>query len=135
MKSPLAILHIRLALTLASVLSLAGAQVLLAQNATGSLHGQVIDPSRGAVPNAPLQLTTPAGQTLTAKTNAAGAYEISNLAPGKYTVEVTVKGFAPYNKEEVEIVAGQAAQLNVTLSIATENQEVTVSREVQSVRC
>jgi hypothetical protein len=133
MKSRPVILSIRLAFTLASVLSLTGAQVLLAQTATGSLHGQVIDPSGGAVPNAPLLLTTPAGQTLTVKTNSAGTYEINNLAPGKYTVEVTVKGFAPYSKDEVEIVAGQAAQLNVTLSIAAEKQEVTVSDEVQSV--
>jgi hypothetical protein len=132
MRSGLAGLHIRVALVLAVLASLAGAQNILAQTATGSLHGQVVDPSGAAVPNAPIHLTAPAGQTLTASTNATGAYELNNLAPGKYTVEVTVKGFAPYNNEAVEI-AGQAVQLNVTLSIAAEKQEVTVTDQVQSV--
>jgi Carboxypeptidase regulatory-like domain len=133
MKSGLAAVHIRVALTLALLLSLTGAQLLLAQNATGSLRGQVVDPSGAAIPNAPLQLTTPAGQVLTATSNASGAYEFNNLAPGKYTIEVTVKNFEPYKKEAVEIVAGQAVQLNVSLILAAEKEEVTVSDQAQSV--
>src|SRR5579863_9767756 len=133
MKSGLPAVHIGIALLVALLWSLTGAPALLAQNATGSLHGQVVDPSGGAVPNAPVKITTPAGQMLTATSNASGAYEFNNLAPGKYTVEATVKGFAPYRKEAVEIAAGQAAQLNVTLSIEGEKQEVTVSDQAQSV--
>ena len=133
MKSGLAARHLSIAFLLALLVSLTGPQILMAQNATGSLRGQVVDPSGGAVPNTPVQVTTPASQTLTTITNAAGGYELANLTPGKYTVAVTVKGFAPYTKEAVEIVSGQAAQLNITLSIAAEKQEVTVSDEAQSV--
>ena len=58
------------------------------------------------------------GTNLTATTNEVGVYELKDLAPGAYTVEVTAKGFAPYKKEAVQIVAGQAQQLNITLAIA-----------------
>jgi len=132
MKPGRAVLHILIAATLALLLS-HGACDLSAQTGAGSLRGQVVDQSGGAVPNAPVQATPASGQALTTTSNAAGAYELSNLAPGKYTVEVTVKGFAPFRKEGVEIVSGQAGQLNVTLSIAGEKQEVTVSGEALSV--
>lgn len=121
------------ALVLALLSCLWGARDLRAQSGTGSLRGEVVDPSGLAVPNVPVQATTPAGQALTTSTNAAGTYELRDLAPGRYTVEVTVKGFAPYTKDGVEIVSGQAAQLNVTLSIAAEKQELTVSGEALSV--
>ena len=123
----------RIVIALVFALSLFCAHDLWGQSATGSLRGQVIDPSGGAVPNALVQVITPDGQELTATTNSSGTYERRDLPPGKYTVEVTVKGFAPYKKEGVEVISGQAGQLNVTLEIASEKQEVTVSGEALSV--
>jgi hypothetical protein len=133
MRSGLAAIGIRIVLTLAAVLAFASPRVLLAQTGTGSLRGQVLDPSGAAVPNAPVQLTSPTGQTLRATTNATGAYDVSNLAPGRYTVEVTVKNFEPYKNDSVQIVSGQAVQLTVTLSLAAEKEELTVSDQAQSV--
>jgi len=121
------------ALAVALLLSLTGAQPLMAQGGAGSLRGQVVDPSGGAVANASVKVTTPGGQTLTTATNASGGYELRELAAGKYTVEVTVRGFAPYKKEAVEIIAGQTGQLNVSLSIEGQKEQVTVSGEALSV--
>jgi hypothetical protein len=124
---------IRIVIALILISSLLGARGLWAQNATGSLRGQVIDPSGAAVPNALVQVTAPDGRQLTATTNSSGTYERRDLAPGKYIVEVIVKGFAPYKKEAVEIISGQASQLDVDLEIATEKQELTVSDQALAI--
>lgn len=133
MKTGRALLPVLIAVVLALSISVFAAPDLLAQTGLGSLRGEVVDPSGLAVPNVPVQATAPSGQALTTSTNAAGTYELRDLAPGRYTVEVTVKGFAPYKREAVAIVSGQAEQLNVTLSIAGEKEEVTVSGEALSV--
>ncbi len=112
---------------------LSAAQGLRAQTGTGTLRGTLVDPSRGAVVNTPVQVTTPGGQTLTTTTNDVGVYELKDLAPGAYTVEVTAKGFAPYKKEGVQIAAGQTQQLNITLALQSEQEQVTVSGEALSL--
>ena len=112
---------------------LTAAQGLPAQTGTGTLRGTLVDPSRGAVVNVPVQVTTPGGQTLTATTNEVGVYELKDLAPGTYTVEVTANGFAPYKKEGVQIAAGQTQQLNITLALQSEQEQVTVSGEALSL--
>src|SRR5690349_5076252 len=58
----------------------------LAQSQPGSLRGQVTDPSGAVVTDAVVTATAPGGQTVSAKTDHAGNYEIGNLPPGKYAV-------------------------------------------------
>src|SRR5690242_21155712 len=123
----------RTVISLVLAVSLFCGSDLQAQKATGSLRGQVIDPSGAAVPNALVQITTPEGEQLTATTNSSGTYERRDLPPGKYNVEVIVKGFAPYKKEALDIISGQTGQLNITLELATEKQELTVSDQAFSI--
>ncbi|HET9479479.1 MAG TPA: TonB-dependent receptor, partial [Pyrinomonadaceae bacterium] len=58
-----------------------------------------------------------------------GNYTIAGLAPGKYTLRVVNAGFAMYENAEVEVVAGKAEQLDVTLKVAIEEQRVTVAAD------
>ena len=122
-----------MATTVIVLFGLSAAQGLRAQTGTGTLRGTLVDPSRGAVVNTPVQVTTSGGQTLTTTTNDVGVYELRDLAPGAYTVEVTAKGFAPYKKEGVQIAAGQTQQLNITLALQSEQEQVTVSGEALSL--
>ena len=64
--------------------------------ATGALHGQVLDPSNAAVTGATVVLTGADGTSAGATTNQQGAFDLKNLAAGKYTLEVIAKGFALY---------------------------------------
>ncbi len=104
-----------------------------AQPATGTIHGQVTDPSAAAVVGASIIVTTPDGTTLAATTNRDGVFELKNLAPGKYTVEVIAKGFALYKNDAVQVAAGQIQQLNVALTIEEEQQQVTVTDQPAAV--
>jgi len=98
-----------------------------AQSATGSLRGQVTDPSGAAVPDATVLVTTPSGAATTATTNKDGFYEVKGLAPGKYGVRVIAPGFAPFVQAEIEINVGQAQKLNAQLSIEVQQQKVEVT--------
>jgi Carboxypeptidase regulatory-like domain len=120
-------------LAIALFLVLGGANVTSAQTAVGSIHGQVTDPSAAAVVGASVIVTTPDGQSLAATTNRDGIFELKGLAPGKYTVEVISKGFALYKNEAAQVTAGQVLQLNISLTIEEEQQQVTVTEQSGAV--
>src|SRR6202047_2160871 len=99
-----------------------------AQSATpGALHGQVLDPSNAAVTGATVLLTDAAGHSTGATTNQQGAFDLKNLAPGKYSLEVVAKGFALYKNENLQITPDQTNNLNVLLAIEEQEQQVTVT--------
>src|ERR1700723_3697048 len=103
------------------------------QTGTGTIRGQVTDPSASAVVGASIIATAPDGTSLAATTNRDGVFELKGVAPGKYTVEVIAKGFALYKNDAVQVAAGQIQQLNVTLTIEAEQQQVTVTGESGAV--
>lgn len=105
----------------------------LAQTGTGLLRGQVTDPSASAVSGATILVITPANQTLTTTTNRDGLYEVKGLEPGKYTVKVIADGFSEYSNESVSISNGQSQKLNITLSIAAQQEKVEVSEQPAAV--
>jgi len=99
---------------------------------TGALRGTVLDPSGAAVPGAAIALTL-ARQTERTKSGADGRYTFHSLAPGDYALTVTAQGFAPLNLPSVSIAAGATKDLNLPLSIAVEQQQVTVEDQNQQI--
>lgn len=117
-----------LGLTLALLLCVG---VNLAQQATGSLRGQVADEFGGTVIGATVTATDSNGAVKTVTTGEDGTYIFNALAPGKYSVRVQATGFAVFETtaQAVSVNAGQRQTLDVKLSISLEKQEVTVSAE------
>jgi hypothetical protein len=109
--------------------TLAVCQTPAAQPASGSLHGQVNDPSGAAIPNANVVLTPAAAGSTPIKTqaNGQGQYEFKGLAPGQYTMNVIAPGFSVYENDNVVIGAGPALLLNVPMAIEVEEQKIQVS--------
>ena len=101
--------------------------------ANTGLHGQVLDPSGAAVSGATILLNGAEGNSTGATSNQQGAFDLKNLAPGKYTLEIVAKGFALYKNEDVEIAAGQVKNLNISLTIEEQEQQVVVSGETPMV--
>jgi hypothetical protein len=104
-----------------------------AQTTTGTLRGQVTDPSGAVVTNATVAVRAPGGQTLSATTNRGGTYEIGSLAPGRYTVTATATGFAVFAEDGVEVAAGQVARFDIALEISVEKERVNVQEETPQV--
>jgi hypothetical protein len=102
---------------------------LRAQTVTGTLHGQVTDPSGSAVPNATVIATSDTGKTVSAKSARDGTYQVEGLSPGNYTVKADAKGFQEYNSDKIQIAAGQTQKLDLPLTIEEEHQKVEVQAE------
>lgn len=99
---------------------------------TGELHGQVLDPTGALVPGATVTLSSGSNVTST-KSEADGVYTFRAVAPGSYNLSVTAEGFAPFSKSEVEVTAGRTRQLNLSLKIATQEQDVNVTGQTNGV--
>jgi hypothetical protein len=95
-------------------------------SATGTLRGQVTDPSGAVVANASVAVLVSGGQTHSATSNRSGGYEIGNLPPGKYTVTANAQGFSVFVQNDVDIAAGQTAQFNIALDIQVQEEKVNV---------
>jgi len=108
----------------------------LAQSATGTIRGQVTDPS-GAVVMKVSVMATPApgqpGQPKAATIGKDGTYEIKALVPGTYSVSAVAQGFAPVDQENVQVTAGQVKQLDIKLEIEQEKEEINVTGQAQTL--
>jgi len=81
------------------------ASFVLAQASSGSLHGQVTDPSGAAITNANVVMTPATGAPITVQSNGQGMYEFKGLAPGTYTLNVVADGFNLFENDNVQLTA------------------------------
>ncbi|MGO9125222.1 MAG: carboxypeptidase regulatory-like domain-containing protein [Terriglobales bacterium] len=120
-------------LTLALLLlSTICAHMAVGQTASGTLRGQVSDPSGAVIPGATVSATPATGQARTAQTDGQGKYELSGLTPGKYTVTAGAKGFTAF-QQDVEVAARQVTNLDIPLQILVEQERVTVEEQGTTV--
>ena len=110
-----------------------GARLLAAQSNTGTLRIQVLDPSGAAVVTAVVVLKSTSNAVSAAQTNRDGLYEFKNVAPGVYTVEVTAQGFSHFEQKDVEVAAGKTRQIDISLEIEVQQEEVDVEGEAPSL--
>jgi hypothetical protein len=95
---------------------------------SGSIQGNVLDSSGGALPGATVAATnTATGIVTTRTTTQSGVYTVSPLPAGAYRVEVTLAGFQTHVQENVIVDALGVVGLNVTLQVGPVAQEVMVS--------
>jgi len=102
---------------------------LFAQAATtnsGVLRGQVTDPSGAAIKGADVAMTPASGAPIVVHTDGQGMFEFKNLSAGKYTLTVVAPGFTLYENDSLAI-ADQPLRLNVSMTIAVEQEKVQVS--------
>ncbi len=118
-----------ISLTLA-MLVLVFAGMLQAQSTDASIKGSIVDARGNAIENALIAVKDGAtGAVRTAKTNGSGAYQLTGLPTGKYSVQVSATGFAIQERDGVVIAAGSAIQLSITLPVASVAEEVTVEAD------
>lgn len=107
---------------------------LSAQGAAAAIQGTVTDSSKAVIPGATITATnmeTNLERKVTS--NSSGLYQIPNLPPGKYRVQITMAGFQASVWENVDLVVGQQLILNPALQIGEITQQVTVTGEVPVV--
>jgi hypothetical protein len=103
------------------------AATLAAQIQTGRIVGTVYDPNKAVVPNAAVVITNSGtNQAQTVTTNGAGDFVLTPVNPGIYHVEVTAKGFGTAQVNNVEVVVGQSARVDVDLRIGEASTKIEV---------
>jgi hypothetical protein len=122
-------------LSLQFCVTLAASQTAAGQTASGSLRGQVNDPSGAAIANASVVLTPAATSSppIPTQTNGQGLYEFKGLAIGQYSLTVVAQGFAVYENDNVVVTVNQPMRLNVAMNIQVEEQKIQVSDTVPTV--
>jgi len=107
----------------------------LAQRTTGTLRGQVLDPSGASVPGAQVTVTNNAtGIAQTITSTSAGTYSVPSLLPGNYTVAVEAKGFQGYVNRGVAVLADQDNVADARLQVGTTSTTVEVTAGASPVQ-
>jgi hypothetical protein len=110
---------------------------LLAQTPdSATIHGHVIDQSRGAVSGAQITLTKN-GSPLkrNAGTDAQGDFTITTLpVDGNYTITATKEGFGPAKLAGIALEGGTAADINIQLNVASGSAQITVTGAAGEIR-
>jgi len=97
------------------------------QGVTGSIHGNIGDPTHASINRASVAATNQdTGYRAQTTTNNVGEYTIPNLPPGKYDVEVTANGFKPLVSKDVAVVVNSSATVNFTLQVGVQAEVVSV---------
>ena len=96
---------------------------------SGSISGTVTDNSGGALPGVTIVATSPALQVgqVDAVTDSEGRYRLIELPRGVYQVRFELSGFQPVVREGLQLSAGFAARVDVSLSIGALQETITVT--------
>src|SRR5207302_154748 len=117
-----------LAALLGTLLLMMGNPGVKGQSVSSSIQGRVVDAGGAVVPGADATLTNVhTGVRFKTETDGTGNYFFPSVLPGVYTLEIAKPGFANYQISQFNIVVGQHATENGTLSVASETQTVTVN--------
>jgi len=110
------------------VLSSVQPHALFAQgNITSTVSGTVTDSTGAALPNARITLRNEGtGQESTATSNTQGAYTLTNIAPGSYTVTAQAKGFQAQSSSNT--------QVNFSLKVGDAGTTVTVEANANALQ-
>jgi Carboxypeptidase regulatory-like domain/TonB dependent receptor-like, beta-barrel len=119
-------------LAMAVLLCMAGAfltaHTASAQEVTASIVGTVTDPSGSAIKNAAVTATsTERGTVWRAQTNDAGAYNLTRLPVGSYTVKVEAQGFQTSSYPAFTLVLNQTARVDIAMKVGQVSEVVEVT--------
>jgi len=96
--------------------------------ATGAIHGTVVDPNGGRMPQASVVAVNVAnGVRYAATSDSEGRYSLDLLPPGDYSLRAVAQGMSPQVTPQLHVDVGAAAELDFHLTIAGVQEKVTVS--------
>ena len=106
----------------------------LAQGTSGTLTGQVADPSGAAISGATITLTdVDKNFPQTVTTDSSGVYVFKLVPPGNYALTVVASGFTKYHQTGIVMTANTSATQNVGMQVGATTTTVSVSANAQLI--
>jgi hypothetical protein len=105
----------------------------VAQVPSGEIRGVVTDPSGALIQSARVTLTSAVGSTTAMVSGRDGSFHFAGVQPGKYSLVITAKGFAPMTVDAIDLESGKIMQQNVVLELPVDQQQVEVTTESMGV--
>lgn len=107
---------------------------LAAQNITGSLLGNITDPSGAPIARASVEITNiDTNQSVKSDTDTAGLYQSLYLRPGPYRIRVNAPGFKQSLRDRVTIQVESTIRADFQLQLGEASSTVTVTGEAPLV--
>src|SRR4029077_17865098 len=101
-----------------------------AQSIFATVVGTVTDSTSAVISGAQVTLTNiGTNEKRNFTTNNLGNYEVNNLFPGVYVLEVEMPGFAKYQREKIELAANQSERIDVNLDVSGQVTQISVNSE------
>lgn len=105
-----------------------------AQETTGTISGQVTDPSGAAVVGAAVEISGGAlPRPAQLKTDATGSYTLQQVPIGNYLVTVTAPGFTTVKKIDTPVVMGRTSRVDFKLEVGKVTESVVVAADAVMV--
>src|SRR3989442_1875625 len=99
-----------------------------AQLTTATVQGDVRDEKGGSVAGATVEVKNlDTNFVRTETTNADGHFTFLNLAPGRYTLTISQKGFATVLQQNLNLTVGQVLTIPVMLKVSAVAQQIVVT--------
>lgn len=106
-----------------------------AQSDTSSLSGTVTDTTGAVVPNAKVVVHNSATRTdRDTITNGDGNFNITNLAPGDYSIRVDSSGFQATTLDNVHVDPSIGRRVDIAMHVGDANTSITVQAGVNAIQ-
>jgi hypothetical protein len=107
---------------------------VMAQERFGGLSGVVTDSTKAPVPGVTITVTNKqTGAIRTAVSGADGTYQIPDLTPGRYTVNIELQGFQKVTNDDVIVLVGKTFNADAELKPGAVTEVVNVTGESRQV--
>src|SRR5437667_12641237 len=106
----------------------------MARTSTATRLGLVKGTSRGLIPGVRITVKqTESGLTRTVVSGERGGYNVPLLPVGPYELTTTMPGFKQVVRSGVNLVVGQEAEVDLTLEVGANAEQVTVTEQARQV--
>jgi hypothetical protein len=121
----------------AAVIALCAMTVTASAQTTGTITGTVKDPQGGVVPGATVTLTSDSRgiQVAEVVSDNNGDFTFINVAPDRYTIQISMSGFKPTKQSGISVSPGDRNSAGTfTVEVGALTDEVTVKAEAPLVQ-
>jgi Carboxypeptidase regulatory-like domain len=116
-----------------TIVSLVVISFAFGQSERGNITGVITDVSGAPMASVPVTVINKATNTAThASSTGTGEYNVPNLSPGVYQVNVSMPGFRSFTEDNITLTAGATVRSDAQLQVGNVNELVEVKAQGDS---